>query len=112
MALIWVGISWANVLITDKEPIPVQTEDPNKVEIDDKISDTSYAGIVTAATEDSITILVNGTEEYTYVLTERALRDLKTLEIAVDDEAIVNFETLEDGTLSAISLEKVVSSLR
>ena len=115
LVLIWAALSWANVFM-DKSDNPVpQVENPEdqgntKVEVNDKISDTAYAGKVTAITEDNkLTILVNGSEEYTYVLSARASRDLKALEIEVGNEVVVNFERLEDGTLSAVSLEKVIS---
>lgn len=111
LAVIWAAISWANVLKDNPPPAKVENQDNAKNNIGgDKISDTAYAGKVTAITEDNkLTILVNGSEEYTYVLSERATRDLAVLKIEEGNEVVVNFERLEDGTLSAVSLEKVVS---
>lgn len=93
-----------------------QTEQSQKAEkvpdepyLRDKIGDTYYRGRVTEITDDEITIILDETQPYTYKLTENAKKDIEVLEIAVDKRVIVHFESAEDGTVTATSIEVITS---
>lgn len=76
-----------------------------------KFSETAYQGELKQILEDKSIIVLVDNEEYEYILNERSLNDLKTLDINVGDQIVVNFEKNGDGTYLATSLEKVQQSL-
>ena len=96
-----------------QEQIPNQTApatatpDPYELSNSDKFSETSYAGRANVITDTTLSLIVDDKETFDFVLSEKAHKDIVGLEIKMGDRIMVDFETAEDGTKTAISIYKI-----
>lgn len=106
VAIIWALISALN-LYGQKEEIPSPPPTVTNSSVN-KMSETTYAGILMEISEDKIKVSVDN-ENYFYTLSDRARDDLEILEIQVGDKIIVNFSKEDADNWRAESIEKIVS---
>ena len=73
----------------------------------DKLGETFYAGRVTEIGDNDFTIILGEEECIKYSMSDKARQDIESLGIDVDTRVIVTFEKSTDGTLTALSVDKI-----
>ena len=73
---------------------------------EDENGESKYAGWLKEVSEDKIIVTTDG-EDYSYKLTERAIKVLDVLKINENDAIVVKFNKDENGEAVALDIEKV-----
>lgn len=95
---------------SSEHSVPTATPKANRTDLLGNPITTEYAPSTFLRTEgDTLFVTADDETEASYVLSERAKKDISSLGISEGTRIIINFTTLESGEKQADSLEKILA---